>query len=293
MIIFHADDYGINMEQSKRILDCRKKGVLNSVSIMPNSIHLDQTIPLLDRDIRKSIHINMAEGRCCATPEKIPLLVKENTFFRGFGSMLLLSLLCGRELEKQVETECTAQIKCVKKYLEKDYKIRIDSHLHYHMIPSVFRGLCKALKASGSEVEYIRYPVEKLLVYVKVPGVWKYIRPVNVAKIILLKLFGMVNKRTLKQYGYENKTGGFFGLMFTGLMCERYVKPVLNEYVQYCQSKGKDLEVLFHPGAIHFGEEFLQDSKREYMKFYMADDRNTEANTLEGLRKNYENIFSC
>ena len=36
MIIFNADDYGINIRQAKEILSCKEKGCLNSVSLLVN-----------------------------------------------------------------------------------------------------------------------------------------------------------------------------------------------------------------------------------------------------------------
>ena len=47
-IWFHADDYGVTPEQSKRILDCYKQGVLNSISVLPNSPLLVSNISFPD-----------------------------------------------------------------------------------------------------------------------------------------------------------------------------------------------------------------------------------------------------
>ena len=70
-IWFHADDYGVTPEQSERILDCYKQGVLNSISVLPNSPALVECRKLLDEadpkhQIRRVLHINLVEGRPAA-----------------------------------------------------------------------------------------------------------------------------------------------------------------------------------------------------------------------------------
>ena len=283
MIAFHSDDYGINVNQALRILDCRKHGCLNSVSIMPNSAHLDKTIPLLDDGCKKNIHINLVEGPCCAAPSEIPLLVQSGVFCHSFGSLMLLSLRRRAELEHQVETECLAQIRRVTQFLGPDYKLRIDSHVHYHMIPAVFRALCRACAASGLEVEYIRYPTELLTAYLRTPSVWPYIRPVNLLKTLVLKILGIWNRSTLHKYNYQHKTGDFFGVMFTGKMSENCVIPILNAYEKHSKRHSLPLELLFHPGGIEPDEEFLTGSHN--CDYYMSPDRKMEANTLKHLAR--------
>ena len=41
----------------------------------------------------------------------------------------------------QVKKEITAQIKRVISNINNDYKINLDSHLHFHMIPFIFKIL--------------------------------------------------------------------------------------------------------------------------------------------------------
>ena len=79
-IWFHADDYGVTPEQSERILDCYKQGVLNSISVLPNSPALVECRKLLDEadpkhQIRRVLHINLVEGRPAAGADQVKLLV--------------------------------------------------------------------------------------------------------------------------------------------------------------------------------------------------------------------------
>lgn len=284
MITFHADDYGINIEQSKRILDCRKSGVLNSVSIMGNSTNLEMCIGFLDGRCKKSIHINLNEGHCLSAKQDIPLLVgKEGVFDKSFLQLLLISFVKRQELERQTYKECLAQIKNVISYLPGDYKIRVDSHVHYHMIPAIFCGLCKALGDSGKEIEYIRYPVENLFLYLRTPSIWKFVKPINIIKIIIINICGLVNKATLKKYGFQSKITQFFGVIFTGHMNVEAVKLVLKKILKKNSLKNGSLEILFHPGGIEEREEFLDRDNRQLVEFYKSQDRKDEAMALKSL----------
>ena len=85
-IWFHADDYGVTPEQSKRILDCYKQGVLNSISVLPNSPALVECRELLEEtdpehQIRRVLHINLVEGRPVAGAERVSMLVDEQGMF--------------------------------------------------------------------------------------------------------------------------------------------------------------------------------------------------------------------
>ena len=44
--------------------------------------------------------------------------------------------------------EITAQIKRVISNINNDYKINLDSHLHFHMIPFIFKILCELNRVS-------------------------------------------------------------------------------------------------------------------------------------------------
>lgn len=282
---FHADDYGINIEQAKRILSCSSSGVLNSVSIMPNSDYLSEAASMLPNEIKRGIHINFVEGKICSKPEEVPLLHKNGIFCRGFVALLILSLIKSKEIERQAYTEILAQIKSVTRTLDKNnknYKIRIDSHRHYHMIPGIFKAMCRALKDSGHEIEYIRYPEEVIGIYIKSPSVWRHIPFVNLIKVALINFLGLINKKTLRKYNFDDKTGLFFGVTFTGKMYGDHVKKIINKYIEYARIKNKPLEVLFHPGGVRDGETLFTGGGA--ITFYRSEDRNKEAEMLKILK---------
>lgn len=170
-IWFHADDYGVTPEQSKRILDCYKQGVLNSISVLPNSPALVECRELLEEadpehQIRRVLHINLVEGRPVAGAERVSMLVDEQGMFScSFVKLWLWNyLLHGKKreaLKQQIKCEITAQLKAVTDKC--DYDITgVDSHQHYHMIPIVFDVLMEVLEETDINVKEIRVPIDPL-----------------------------------------------------------------------------------------------------------------------------------
>lgn len=294
MITFHADDYGINIPQSERILYCRHNGVLNSVSIMPNSRNIKDTITLIDNRCKIGIHINLAEGRCISKLKESTLLLgKRRKFFSSsFFQLLLLSLFEYDKIVKESSVEICSQIKRIMRFLPKDYKIRVDSHLHYHMIPAIFEGMCIALSKMDREVEYIRFPVESIVPYLKHPKAFLRIPPINMIKASVLKILGFFNRKTARKYGYSSQiSGDFMGVLLTGRMDYTIVRIVLEELLHNCDYSQKNIEILFHPGGIRKGEELLDLNKKDLVKYYRSSKHELEAETLIRLKGKYETFY--
>ncbi len=283
IIIFHADDYGVNISQCRRIMLCSENGLLNSISIMPNSAVLHAALKEVSPEINKAIHINFSEGYICASQNEVPLLHKDGKFFRSYISLLLLSIARKRAFEEQAYAEISAQLKAVICNLPPAYKIRIDSHLHVHMIPGVFHAMCRALRDSGREVDHIRFSTETFSVYLKTPQIWRFIRPINIVKASLTKFFGFIDMKMLRKFGYEDKVSLFYGLGFAGKMYGNHVRIILDKYVELANRDNKSLEVLFHPGGIQKGEQYLSGCPESFKRYYSSDDRVKEAEMLKQL----------
>lgn len=279
MIYYHADDYGICKEQSLRILACRKDGCLNSVSILPNSDHLKDTVPLLDKDCKKSIHINISEGKALSNPEDISMLVDNNGYFnKSFGELFLLSIISGKKLGKQVKTESYAQIKRVLEFMPDDYKLRLDSHRHYHMIPWAFRGLCSAAKKTNREIEYLRLPIEDFRIYLANPSLWPRIQLLSIVKALVLNFCGIFNKRHLKRLHLSDKTSAYIGVIFTDRMFFENINPLLSMIKEGKAFKNQDVEIQFHPGKVLRGEPL---HKTKFPDWYTSKNRDKEAEALK------------
>lgn len=319
-VIFHADDYAANEEISEHILDCYREGVLNSLSILPNSSHLDSCMKLFApyrEKIKTSIHFNLAEGHCLSKPSQVSWLVDERGMFSiSFFKVLLLSFTRKKkELKKQIKTEMQAQLVRMLPYVD---TLRIDSHQHYHMIPIVLESILEVVDAlpgtregalwlskratggtednekkamkkqnirrnSGEkpEIEFIRVPAEPLGPYLKHPGLYLSYRPINFVKNIVLNVLNIWDGHLLK--AYRRKSAVFFGIMMSGEMDLKRVRTLVPDFKKIADRKELPLEVLCHPGRASRAEE-LMDPRNELCKeFYLSEMRVVEKETLEKI----------
>lgn len=285
MIYIHADDFGVNFEQTKRILSC-KVGGLNSVSIFPNSPHLKEQIDLIPSEFKKSIHLNLVEGKCCANKDSLSLLVsEEGCFNRSFLELLILSLLHPCKFRKQVKMEIATQLDKVLCILPETYQLRVDSHEHCHMIPAIFMCLCQLLDEKKIDVEYIRWPIEPIGPLLTSVHEWRNIKSINILKRIVLRVFSWRDLWINKKYRYQMKDTLFLGLTFSGEMIAENIKNFYYKYIKLSNKKHKDLEVLFHPGGIKEGEDFLDDKNDVCKAFYMSDNREYERKAILEMGK--------
>ena len=281
MIYFCADDYGLNKIASMRIQKCIDEGALNKVSIFPNfsSLNsLDFEKISQNKKVDISLHLNLVEGKCTLDARDINLIADKNGNFKySFVGLFFKSLFNKRKFEAQVYKEIKSQILLWKKILPKNCGFLIDSHQHTHMIPSIFKTIIKVLKEEKINLKYLRIPAEPIYPFIKTPSLYFTYKPVNLIKQWLLKFLWRVNKRYTK--GYKIPTACFFGILFSGKMDEKRVGKVLPHYIKLAEKKGKDIEVLFHPGYLYKDEVTLADDLC-FKKFYLSKDRKTEFDTV-------------
>lgn len=290
-LFLHADDFGMTPQSCERILECRSAGHLNSISILPNgclSYALDKLktarIPYC------SIHINLVEGKALSAKGKAKLLVNPNGYFKNsFLGLFLLSLSPRRkEFQKQVYGEIKAQLLTVTKLLPPGQPIRLDSHQHTHMIPLIFHTMLQVCQDLKLSVSYIRIPAEPLHPFLRKTACYKTYSPVNLLKNILLNLCWLFDRKAFLASGIS--TSLFCGILFSGHMDSARVKSVLPCFYRTAAKRGMDLELLFHPGYIRPGEDFLDPYKTSFQKFYLSPNRKIEKKTLQQL--NFHAIIS-
>lgn len=137
---------------------------------------------------------------------------------------------------KQLENEFRTQIEKVLNHTAVDH---IDSHVHTHAIPNIFRLTCKLAKEYN--IPFIRTQYEQFYV---VPNIIKHINlkyPPNLLKIILLNSFSIKNKETVKEFGLRTNDY-IIGVGYTGLMDKRTVRYGLEAI-----EDGGIAEALIHP----------------------------------------------
>lgn len=302
----HADDYALTVHTSADILDCMKKGKLNSISVVPNMScfsecmeMLYEAVPTLPFLPPMSVHLDFVEGKCLAGTEKVPLLASPGSNVTGlsWGKLFLFSYhpLKRKAVKKQLEKEMKAQIEnawtAISHCMELARKagipcqqkgLRIDSHQHAHMIPVVWEALVEVIAKEGYPVEYIRNSKEMLGAFLSEVSLWKTYRPVNFIKNRLLSLYSY----KVERYASAHSMGQMYlwGLVMSGHMdYDRIVRL----YPKIAAKAGKDnrtLEFCFHPGIAlpeEITEEIGENAARD---FYLQPDRAIEKEAVMRLQ---------
>lgn len=281
-IEYHADDYGLFLAQSQRILDCHDRGRLNGVSIMPNSGCLEAAMAMLSRDQEQmdmTVHLNLLEGRCLSQPREVPGLVHGDGVLNGsFGTLLLRSWLPGRTaLRRQLKTELRAQIRAVAAVLPADKALRLDGHAHYHMVPVVFDALMDVIREDGLKVSYIRMPREEIGLYLRHRKELHDFAPINLVKVLILNFLVWRNRRKYRSYLEKLDQKLFLGVFLSGRMYRENVEPLLSDAVKLAEERGWGLELLAHPGGVYEKEDIEKLTNADDVHFLTSEMRNQEA----------------
>ncbi len=209
--ILNADDFGMTKEFNKAVLDGYNNGFLTSASLCANG----NAFPAAVNDIIPEcpglglgIHLNAFEGKSIS---QCKLLTNKNGVFKRSYLYFILNSY-NKNVQKELEQEFRAQIELVKKYTAVDH---IDSHIHLHAIPEIFKLTCKL--AQEYEIPFVRTQNEQIYF---IPSIKKHLSLsyfINIIKIILLKIFTYINKKTLKKYNL--KTNDYIlGVGYTNMM---------------------------------------------------------------------------
>lgn len=292
MVIFHADDYGILPNLSENILQCVKRGAINSVSIMVNSKCLEECMHLLeDRDdLLRTVHLNVVEGYALSSYGKVKGLVNEKGMFTpSFGKYLIISFIPGlrKKYFSYFYNEIDSQIDKAMPYINSE-AVRLDSHGHYHMLPVFFDAMMKVVEDRELKVEYIRMPREMIKFY---KSARVGVLPINMIKVAILNLLYRINYGKHKKKLAETKQAVFMGVMLSGHMNYEDVSKVLPFAKKYADANGCDVELLFHPGGTHDKNEIEQVTFKADREFFLSENRGIEAEACEKIKS--ENGFLC
>ncbi len=283
-IIVSADDYGLSEGITTNILDAVDNGAVSSVSIIANGDGFEHAI----REYRKrrglslTVHLNLMEGRPLYPIDQLPDLVDEQgAFCHSFQSLYLLHLradsarrqkICG-----QVRAELRAQLERVASCVEPQCDLRVDSHLHVHMIPFVFDVLMEL--HDELHFEYVRCLAEPFFLAFNGLDSLRNYAGLNIAKHAILKAFARRALPHLRSRGISH-CRHFIGVLFTGNMCEEAVNAALARLEGRC-SADELVEILLHPGGAAPGEEWIWDGKPSFRNVYYSPWRARERDTLK------------
>ena len=288
MVEFHADDYGLFPQQSRRILDCAVNGVLSGVSIMPNSEYLDTCMEMLSaapREIALTVHLNLVEGRCLSDPKDVPLLVDEQgNFSISFVKLLLVSFSPKRKIyRQQIRQELLLQIRRCQPYF-KGRPLRLDCHVHYQELPVVFDSIMDLIREEDLTVSFLRMPREPLGYYWPLKG-FHGLKPINLVKVLVLNTLDIRNRIKYRSVLSHMEQKDFFGVACSGNMCYENASLLLRRYRSRGKGAKDGLEMLFHPGSVLEEDCIRQLTSEDDLHFLTAQGRASEADALKRLKE--------
>ncbi len=233
-IIINADDFGYSPDNNEAIKQGFLSGIITSASILTNLHGFDDAVNNVLKeipDIDLGFHFNITEGKSLTDCN---LLCDKDGYFNNSYLDLILKSNSQKFIE-QVEKEFRVQIEKILKYHPITH---IDSHMHVHAIPKIFKLFLKLAKEY--DIQFIR--TQKEIPYI----IWrkslnlKY--PVNIIKNILLNFFTTINNRELANT--KIKTNDYFiGVLYTGHMDE----STIIQGIKKIKKNNSITEVIFHP----------------------------------------------
>jgi len=283
-ILVSADDFGLSEGITTSILDAVDRGMVTSVSIIANGSGFEHAVSeyRARRGLFLAVHLNLMEGRALCPADQVPDLVDEQGCFRhSFQSLYLAHLRAGStrraELRRQVRAELCAQLQRVAGSIGPQIGLRVDSHLHVHMIPFVFDVLMEL--HHEFRFGYVRCLAEPFfLAYDGFDSLRNY-AGLNIAKHAVLNTLARRALPHLRSRGIAH-CQHFIGVLFTGNMRVEAASAALARLEGRCG--GDELvEILLHPGGAAPGEDSIWNQKPAFRDVYYSPWRKRERDTLE------------
>jgi len=169
-IIANADDLGFDANINTAILSSFEKGYINSTSLMTNMTAFDEAIELIRTKpaiINAGVHVNLAEGK--------PLTNVKGDFFDPEGNWdVYKTNKAGNRLNAAGKSDFLKEINAqIDKALAQKISVsHIDSHLHLHTLPYLYKLFLIAAKQHNlklrlaqtyNEGSYLKYYYRKYI----------------------------------------------------------------------------------------------------------------------------------
>ena len=232
-IIINADDFGYSKDNNEAVKQGFLSGFITSASIMTNMQGFDDAVNILKEipNIDLGFHFNIMEGKSIT---KCSLLCgKDGYFNQSYIDLILKSH--NKAFMQEIEQEVKAQLEKTLKY----HKIsHIDSHIHTHAIPNIFKLTVKLAKEYN--INFIR--TQKEIPYIVFEKSYNLKYPVNMIKNILLDYYTKINKKELSIQKI-NSNDYFIGILYTGNMDEK----AIIEGIKKIKKDNTITEIIFHP----------------------------------------------
>lgn len=273
--ILNADDFGLSTNHNQAVLEGYNNGFLTSASLCANGDSFDSAIHDILPDCPNlgiAVHLNIMEGKALTN---CSALTDENGYFnKGYGWLILNQN--NKNVLTQIENEFREQIK---KVIAKTNVDHLDSHVHTHAIPELFKITCKLAKEFN--INYVRTQYEEFYV---IPRFSKHLTPaypLNIIKILLLQHYTKINRKILAEYNLKTNDC-IIGVGYTGMMEADAI-----EYGLKAIEKDVIVEALIHPCK------YQNDTKNSHTKeFEITQDLKLKdtINRLGFEITNYKNL---
>jgi hopanoid biosynthesis associated protein HpnK len=157
--IVNADDFGLDPEINRGIVEAHWQGIVTSVSLMPTGDAFEEAIALAHKhaDLSVGVHLTLVEGRPVLPAARIPSLVTADGGFIKTPGGFLKRWAMGHIRLGEVEKELEAQ---VAKVAAQGIRIdKLDSHMHLHLLPGIFQTVVEV--GRRHQIWGIRLPREE------------------------------------------------------------------------------------------------------------------------------------
>lgn len=221
--ILNADDFGINNDINRGILESYNNGFLTSASICAIGTEFNSAVNEILPECPKlgiGVHLNISNGKPL-TKTKL-LTDNKNKFNNTFIALWFKSH--NKDFLKEIENEFRAQIEKVKNYSLIDH---INSHGHIHAIPAIFKIVVKL--AVEYEIPFVRLPKEEIILLSDLNKFLNPKFPISFLKTILLNIFSKINAKTAKENGIKTNTYTN-GELYRGFLCVSLIDECINSY---------------------------------------------------------------
>lgn len=262
-VLLTADDAGASVEVNDRIEEACERGFINSVSFLTNTEAFADAVQRFSPrgEVRRSVHLNVVEGRPLALTSDSPLVDEDGYFKYQAARLLLAHRFASRSVRTTIEgdlrTEWAAQISRFLDAFGDDQPLNIDSHQHVHVAPFALDPLVSAVRDLKVRVNELRLPRETVLPRITAHTLRHGYLSLNLVKYLLLRRQSLEGFARLEK-GHDDifesqDSNRRFSTNFSGVLCTGHMTAdACQRFAAKAPLRGSGAaysEILVHPGG--------------------------------------------
>ena len=291
--LFTADDFALNRSCSEAIIEAIAQGRLQATSVLAGGEDQANFKRLSDaKPMFINVHLNLLEGKALTSGgAAFDITTKDNFFCLTLGELIKKLMFSPKRdgLKQWILAEFCQQIEFVYGYFPQ-YEMRLDGHLHIHILPPLRDVMANILK---------KYPIN----YVRIPSELKYDRNIGAFEKIkgnlrrFLLRFWAQGLRQLIDRNHISTSDYFLGAQASCQLTLDDLDIGLEAITQLNKASDPIIEVMTHPVTNDVDDKlFYKDSR--YSAAHVTDQRKNELNLLLSddivriLQKNHAIFFA-